>query len=118
MQRRQFLQGLATSGLLSSVGVSQEAANDTVASDVGRSWSAEQLMSVWRRKQDQLVDTYVGKQNLDPRSPFLGGFPSQYQIYHVGAAAQYCLSMVAAFVDPKSVHHHSERIAESVHLAP
>ena len=117
MQRRQFLQGLATSGLFSSVGVCQEVAKDAVASDVGRFLSAQQLMSVWRREQDQLVETYVGKQNFDPRSPFLGGFPSQYQIYHVGAAAQYSLSMVAAFVDPKSVHHHSERIAESVNLA-
>ena len=121
MHRRQFLQGLATSGLLSSVGVCQEVSTQLPSKDVtlgdGSALSAEQLMNVWRQRQDQLVDTYAGKQNLNPQSPFFGGFPSQHRIYHVGAAAQYGMSMVAAFVDPKSAHHHSERFAESIQLA-
>ena len=107
---------LANAGICQDVPARKTLRKDGT-SDHNADLTVEQLMKVWRQRNDQSVGSNFAKQNLDRQSPFFGGFPNQHRLYFVGSTAQIAKSMVAAYVDPLSSHHRAERLAVAVNRA-
>ena len=66
---------------------------------------------------DANVENYLGRQQTDPDSKWLGGIPDQYGIYNAGSVASIMQRLAVSFVQDASIFHHSDTLLHRMMLA-
>ena len=65
---------------------------------------------------DQIVKTYLERQNRDTLSSFYGGLPNQYNIYNPGSIAGFMQRLAVAYCQQESEFFHSAEILARLKL--
>jgi len=107
VQRRLFLQSLGAAAALTTHSGAADSSTDP----------KQILEGILVEKNDQRISRILSSQMLDPKSPFVGGFPSPQSIYFVGATAWNICYMTAGWISPESNYFQSEEVAERLNLA-
>lgn len=66
---------------------------------------------------DAIVDSYMGRQQTNPDSKWLGGIPDQYGIYHAGSAASIMQRLAVSYVQDASSYHYNDTLLHRMMLA-
>ena len=102
MNRRKFIQNTGNAAIVASI-VPTELLGEN-------SWDNE-LIERLSRRNDELIDSILDKQQNDESKPFYGGFPNDHLIFPVGVAAGYISRMISGLVWRGSKHFRIKKVA-------
>lgn len=111
MNRRSFLRSAVDAAAAATVIPAFEFENEVHSSLTTQ--TANELIDLFVKQNDSLVDTIIAAQQNDKNKPFFGGFSGTFALFPVGKAAWYANRMVCSLVSPKSKHFNSDNVASA-----
>ncbi len=74
-------------------------------------------MAAFVRRNDEVVESYLERQNTDPDSRWRGSLPDSTGLHQPGSASGVLARGVAAYVHPESKYHRSKALRQRLELA-